>query len=368
MKFIDLGCQYERLKQGIDEGIARVLNHGQYILGPEVSELEQQLAQYVGVSHCVVTSNGTTSLALALMALGVGDGDEVITTPFSFFASTEVIALLGAKPVFVDIDPVTYNLDPQLLEAAITSKTKAILPVNLYGQPADYTQINEIAQRHGLSVVEDAAQSFGAQQHGVRACALGTIGCTSFFPSKPLGCYGDGGACFTNDAQLAEQLRMLLNHGQRERYEHVMLGINGRLDSMQAAVLIEKLTVFDDEIARREQVASWYQDHLPDEVTTPSLLAGNTSVYGQYTIEVSAREDLQAQLQKVGVPTAVHYNKALHMQPAIIALGYDYPSLPVAERAAQRVLSLPFHPYMSLEQVNDVACAIKKVLTTKEVA
>ena len=307
MKFIDLDGQYRQLKAKIDQAVLRVLEHGQYVFGPEIQQLEDALSGYVGVKHAVAMNSGTTALEVALLALGVGPGDEVITTAYSFFATAEVIARVGAVPVLVDIHPETYNINEALIESVITDKTKAIMPVSLYGQPANYRAINAIAEKHGLPVIEDGAQSFGATHHGQRSCGLTTIGCTSFFPSKPLGCYGDGGACFTNDDALAETMRCLINHGQRERYVHDVMGCNGRMASIQAAVLLEKLAVFEDEVKQRQQVAQWYQQSLPQHMVQPVVTSDNTSVYGQYTIRADDRTVIQKALQGHGVPTAVHY-------------------------------------------------------------
>ena len=307
MQFIDLKTQGQRIEDKVMSRIQTILRNGMYIMGPEVEELEHLLAQYVGVKHALAVASGTDALLIALMALGVGYGDEVITTPFSFFATAEVIALLGAKPVFVDIDEYTYNIDPSKIEAAITSKTKAIMPVSLYGQCADFDSINEIAAKHGLPVIEDGAQSFGALYEDRRSCGVTTIGCTSFFPSKPLGCYGDGGACFTNDAELARKMTEIRLHGQSKRYYHTSLGINGRLDTIQAAVLIEKMAIFPEEVDARQVVAERYAQLLPASVRKPLITADNLSVYAQYTIEVEHRDALQAALQKQGIPTAVHY-------------------------------------------------------------
>lgn len=360
MKFIDLQKQYQRQKPEIDAAIQAVLDHGQYIMGPEVATLEDKLAEFVGVKHCIGASSGTTALQIALMALDVGPGDEVITTPFSFFATAEVILLLGAKPVYVDIDPKTYNIDPDLIEAVITPKTKAIMPVSLYGQPANFAAINAIAASHDLPVVEDAAQSLGATYQGRASCGLSTIGCASFFPSKPLGCYGDGGACFTDDSELAEKMRLIANHGQQARYHHTMVGINGRLDSIQAAVLLVKLKAFPDEIASRQEVAAMYQQYLSAHVQTPFVADDCMSAYAQYTIEVDDRESARAALAEQGVPTAVHYPKGLHQQPASAVSDQTFP---IAEAASQRVMSLPFYPYMSASDVRLVAENIAAVLS-----
>lgn len=362
IKFIDLNKQYQRSKSGIDAAIQSVLDHGRYVMGPEITELESQLADFVGVKHCIATSNGTSALAVALMALNIQPGDEVITTPFSFFATAEVIVLLGATPIFVDIDPKTYNLDPSLLEAAITTKTKAILPVSLYGQPADFTSINAIAKRYELPVIEDGAQSFGARHYGQRSCGLSTVGCTSFFPSKPFGCYGDGGACFTNDDQINESMRMIINHGQKQRYVHERFGINGRLDTLQAAILLEKFTMFEDELSRRDQVAGWYQEALGD--MAPYIAEYNDSVYGVYTVQVADRDDCIDALNAHQIPTAVHYPIGLHEQPAIRQREGGSPGhFPHTEAAAKRVLGLPFHPFMTQHEVKQVADCLLAIAT-----
>lgn len=356
MEFIDLKTQYKQLKQSIDSRIAAVLNHGQFIMGPEVRELEDALAERTGAKHCVACSSGTDSILMALMALGIGPGDEVITTPFTFIATAEMIALTGAKPVFVDVEPRTYNLNPKLLKAAITSKTKAIMPVSLYGQCADMDAINEIAG--GIPVIEDAAQSMGATYKGRQSCNLSTIGCTSFFPSKPLGCYGDGGAVFTSDDGIAKRLEQIRNHGQERRYYHVIIGLNGRLDSIQAAVLLSKLEVFDDEIQKRAEVGARYTQLLQDRVVTPYIESYNTSVYAQYTIQVPDRPTYESALKKAGIPTAVHYPVPLHLQPAFANLGLGKGAFPVAEAAGEHVMSLPMHPYLTEEQQKVVAQSI----------
>ncbi|NCT56167.1 MAG: DegT/DnrJ/EryC1/StrS family aminotransferase [Legionella sp.] len=368
MQFIDLKAQYSRIEEPVMGRIKAVLEHGAYIMGPEVAELEAGLAAFVGVPHAIGVSSGTDALLIALMALDVGPGDEVITTPFSFFATAEVIALLGATPVFVDIERDTYNLDANLIEAAITTKTKAIMPVSLYGQCADYDAINAIAARYNLPVIEDAAQSFGAMYNGKRSCGLTTIGCTSFFPSKPLGGYGDSGACFTHDADLAERMRSIRVHGQAERYHHVRLGVNGRLDTIQAAILLEKLVVFPEEIKLREQVAARYAKGLSGFVRTPSIKAHNTSVYAQYTVEVSDRESVQKALQSRGIPTAVHYPEPLHKQPVFETLYPGKQSFPYAEAAASRVLSLPMHPYLAEADQNKVMGALQEILQKEALA
>ncbi|HTN66974.1 MAG TPA: DegT/DnrJ/EryC1/StrS family aminotransferase [Burkholderiaceae bacterium] len=351
MPFMDLKSQYEALKPQIQERITRVLEHGQYIMGPEVFELEEKLAEYVGVKHCISVSSGTDTLLIALMALGVGPGDEVITTPFTFIATGEMIALLGATPVFVDIDPKTYNIDPAKIEAAISPKTKAVMPVSLYGQCADMDAINLIATKHGLPVIEDAAQSFGATHNGRKSCGLSTIGSTSFFPSKPLGGYGDGGALFTNDDALAKVMREIRMHGQDRRYHHPRLGINGRLDTLQAAIILAKMERFPWEVEQREKVAMNYTKLLNEQrpdILTPYVDPQNTSVYAQYTIHVEGRDTLVQHLSNAGVPTAVHYPIPLHLQPAYEKLSLVKGDLRLAESASARVLSLPMSADMSL--------------------
>jgi UDP-2-acetamido-2-deoxy-ribo-hexuluronate aminotransferase len=363
MHFIDLKTQYRRIQSSVNTRIHSVLEHGQYILGSENQELEKRLADYVGVKHCIAASSGTDTLLIALMAYGIGAGDEVITAPFTFIATGEMIALAGAKPVFVDIDPRTYNLDPNLIERAITPRTKAIMPVSLYGQCADFDAINAIARKHKLPVIEDGAQSFGAVQNGKRSCALSDVGSTSFFPSKPLGCYGDGGALFTDDDALAQRMSEIRVHGQDRRYHHPYLGINGRLDTLQAAILLAKMEVFADEVAARNRIGARYTELIQskvgsDRVQTPDLRLGNTSVYAQYTIQVDSRDAVEAELKKRGIPTAIHYPIPLHLQPVFANLGFGQGSFPISERAGQRVLSLPMHPYLTEEQQLTVVDAL----------
>lgn len=354
MEFIDLKEQQARIKEALDARIAGVLSHGRYIMGPEVAELEERLADCVGVRHAIGVSSGTDALLISLMALGVGAGDEVITTPFSFIATAETIALLGAKPVFVDIDPRTYNIDPALIESAITIRTKAIMPVSLYGQCADFDAINTIANRHGIPVIEDGCQSFGATYKGRRSCGLSTLGCTSFFPSKPLGSYGDGGMCFTDDDELARAMREIRVHGQDRRYHHPRIGVNGRLDTLQAAVLLAKLEVFDDEVEARARIGARYTELLKDYVGVPFIEAHNTSVYAQYTIRVKDRDWVRASLQEAGIPSAVHYPVSLNRQPALACnVRFEH-----AEQAASEVLSLPMHPYLNKVQQARVADAV----------
>lgn len=364
MQFIDLKKQYQLIEADVLNSIKRVLDHGQYIMGPEIAALERELSQFIDAKHAIVNASGTDALLMALLALDIGPGDEVITSPFSFFATAEVIALCQAKPVFVDIDPVTYNIDPNQITAAITSNTKAIMPVSLYGQTADLMAINTIAKKHGLPVIEDAAQSFGATHHGKYSCALSTIGCTSFFPSKPLGGYGDSGACFTDDDTLAERLREIRIHGQNARYCHRRIGINGRMDTIQAAILLEKMKLFPNEIKLRHQVAERYIELLAGVVHTPVIQAENTSAYAQFTIEVPQREQFQKQMQALGIPTAVHYPVAMHQQEALRHLTYKTGDFPHAEKASKRVVSLPMHPYMTVEEQRKVVDAVKACLET----
>ncbi len=359
MQFIDLQAQYRQLQKQIDARIHRVLDHSRYILGPEVAELESLLADYIGVKHCIGVSSGTDALLVAMMALDIAPGDEVITTPFTFIATGETIALLGATPVFLDIDPGTYNIDPSLIEGAITRRTRAIMPVSLYGQCAEMDTINAIAESHGLPVIEDAAQSFGATYKGRRSCGLSTIGCTSFFPSKPLGCYGDGGACFTDDDDLATRIRQIAAHGQDRRYHHPLIGINGRLDTIQAAVLLAKMEVFPREVEERARIGQRYSDLLGDKVQTPYIEPYNTSVYAQYTIQVEDRDGLAERLNASGIPTAVHYPVPLTEQPALKAFSADTPR---ASAAADRVLSLPMSPWLSTEDQDAIVACIDSAL------
>lgn len=352
MDFIDLKTQQARIKDRIDAGIARVLAHGQYILGPEVAELEEKLAAYTGAKYCISCANGTDALQIALMALGVGPGDEVITPGFTYIATAEAAAVLGAKPVYVDIDPRTYNLDPMLLEAAITPRTKAIIPVSLYGQCADYDAINAIAARHGVTVIEDAAQSFGATYKGRKSCNLTAIATTSFFPSKPLGAYGDGGAIFTSDDELAKLMRQIARHGQEKRYHHVRIGMNSRLDTLQAAILLPKLEILDDELAARQRVAGEYANLLGEAgIEPPQVETHNTSAWAQYTIRVKDRAATQKALGGAGIPTAVHYPLPLNKQPAVADASAK---LHHGDLAAEQVISLPMHAYLEDSDVKAI--------------
>ena len=358
MNFIDLEQQQNRIKKQIDTNIAKVLAHGRYIMGPEVSELEEQMADYVGVKYCIGVSSGTDALLIAMMALEIGPGDEVITTPFTFIATSEMIKLLGAKPVFVDIDPQTYNIDPEKISSAITDNTKLILPVSLYGQCADMDAINTIAKQHNLPVLEDGAQSFGATYKGRKSCNLSTVGCTSFFPSKPLGCYGDGGAIFTNDDVLAKVMCEIRVHGQDKRYSHPRLGINGRLDTIQAAVLLAKFEIFPDEVMQRDRVGRQYTtsiNAMQSTIVAPQIRSNCTTVYAQYSIMANNREQLIAKLNKMNIPTAVHYPVPLHLQPPFYN---NQLNLPVVEDVATKIVSLPMHPYLSTEDIEKVSRAL----------
>jgi UDP-2-acetamido-2-deoxy-ribo-hexuluronate aminotransferase len=343
MEFIDLKTQYNELRESINQRIQKVLDHGQFIMGPEVKELEDRLASYTGAKHCISVASGTEALLMSLMAIGIKPGDEVITTPFSFIATAEVIVLLGAKPVFVDIEPDTCNINAALIEEKITNKTKAIMPVSLYGQPADMDEINAIADKHGLIVIEDAAQSFGATFKGKKSCNLSKIGCTSFFPSKPLGCYGDGGAIFTSDDELAQGMREIRVHGQSKRYVHTRVGLGGRMDTLQCAIVLAKLERFDWEIDQRIKIGARYNDLLAGKVTTVVQRPNRSSVFAQYTVFVSDREHLQLTLKEKGVPTAVHYPVPMHLQTAYQELCCPE-CCPESIQAANKVMSLPIYP------------------------
>lgn len=351
INFIDLQGQYRKYKNEIDEQIAQTLDSSAYIGGQKVALLEENLASFSGAKHAIACSNGSSAIFVSLLALGIGRGDEVITSPFTFFATAEMIALTGAKPVFVDIDEKTYNIDPNLIQAAITPKTKAIMPVSLFGQIADMKRINQIAAKHGLTVIEDAAQSFGAKQEGARSCSLSKLATTSFFPAKPLGCYGDGGAIFTSDDELAQKIKILLNHGSKERYFHSAIGINGRLDAIQAGVLNVKLKYFDDEIAHRQEVAARYGQNLKN-VVTPFVERGNTSVWAQYCIRVKDRARMLEICAQKGVPTGVYYPLPLHLQEVFKDLGYKKGDFAVSERVSEDIMALPMSAFLS-EQEQD---------------
>lgn len=361
MEFIDLKTQYEQNQSAIDERIQHVLRHRKFIMGPEIAELESALATYVGVAHCLTVSSGTTSLEIALRALGIGRGDEVITVPFTWISTAEVIGLVGAKPVFVDIEPATYNINVDLIENAITPRTKAILPVSLFGQMPDYQRINSIAAEHHLTVIEDGAQSFGATQDGRRSCGVTLIGATSFFPAKPLGCYGDGGALFTNDDGLADRMRAIRTHGGLKRDDHPFLGTNGRFDTLQAAVLLAKLPQFDWEVAQRGCIGARYSEALRTICVAPEVAPGNTHVYAQYTIRVPNRDAVAAKMKEQGIPTAVYYPKCLHEQPVFSACG-QWGDFREAERASREVLSLPMHPFLTKTDQARIVDAVRAAL------
>ena len=360
VNFIDLKIQQDAIRPVLERGIHRVLHHGQYIMGPEVKELEQKLAAFVGTSHCITCSSGTDALLIALMALDIGPGDEVITVPYTWISTAEVIALLNAKPVFVDIQPDTFNIDPDLIEAAITPHTKAIMPVSIYGQCADMTRINAIAAKHNIPVIEDGAQSFGSTHHGKKSCGLSAIGCTSFFPSKPLGSYGDGGAIFTHDDGLAEKMRQIRVHGQKVKHQHPLVGINGRLDTIQAAILLEKLEIFPEECSLRWEAGKRYNELLSgiSGFQVPVIAKGNDSVYAQYTLLTEDRDKVSDALKAEGIPSVAYYAVPLHLQGAFADLGHKAGDFPVAEQVAAQCLSLPMYPYLIGEDQKHIAVAI----------
>ncbi len=369
LDFIDLKTQQQKIAARLAENLQRVLDHGQYIMGPEIKELEARLAAYVGVKHAVSCSSGTDALLMPLMAYGVGPGVAIFTTPFTFIATAEVIQLLGATPVFVDIDPQTFNLDPAALADAIGRlsrnpgtahlKPKGIIPVDLFGQPADYARILPLAREHDLFVLEDAAQSFGATYQGRRAGALAPVAATSFFPAKPLGCYGDGGAIFTNDDHLAEVLCSIRVHGQgRDKYENVRIGLNGRFDTLQAAVLLAKLEIFDAEVLTRQRVARQYSQVLHRVVEVPYVAPDCTSVWAQYSVLSDHRAELLKKLQAAQIPSAIYYPIPLHLQGAFAHLGYKPGDFPVSEGASRRIFSLPMHPYLGQDDQDRIIQAL----------
>lgn len=359
LPFTDLQAQYRALKSDIDARIQRVLDHGQYIMGPEVRELEERLSAFVSARHCITVASGTEALLISLMALDVRAGDEIITTDFSFAATPEVIALLGATPVFVDVEADTGNLDASQIERRITPRTKAIVPVALYGLCADMDAINEVAERHGLAVIEDAAQSFGATYKGRRSCNLSTLGCTSFFPSKPLGCYGDGGAIFTNDDRLAQACREIRVHGQSGRYHHTRIGVGGRMDTLQCAIVLAKFERFAWELDRRNDIAAAYRQAL-SQAPGIHLLAqrpDRTSAWAQFSVLADRRQSLLESLSRMGIPTAVHYPRPLHLQPAFEPFGRA-DDCPTSRRLAEQVLSLPMSADLTTEQQARVVAAV----------
>jgi UDP-2-acetamido-2-deoxy-ribo-hexuluronate aminotransferase len=370
IKFIDLKRQQETIRAEIDQAIAGVLDHGRYIMGPEIQELEAELAQYCGVDFAIGCASGTDALLLPLMAYNVGPGDAVFTPPFTFIATAEVISLLGAEPVFVDIDPKTYNMDPQRLDEAIVRiknedrlAPKGVIPVDLFGLPADYDAIMRISEKHGLFVLEDAAQGFGGQYKGRRACSFGHVAATSFFPAKPLGCYGDGGAVMTDDDELASLMKSIRVHGQGgNKYDNVRIGLNARLDTIQAAILKVKLSVFPKELEERQRVADRYTTRLKGKVETPFVPEGCLSSWAQYSVQTENRDDLLDILRQSGVPTAVYYPKPLHLQEAFSSLPYQKGDFPNTEKAAQHIFSLPMHPYLTDAEVDWVCEQVTSAL------
>ena len=349
VNFINLQAQYQQYKAEIDKEIRDVLETSTYIMGDKVALLENKLASFVGVKHAIACGNGTDALLLSLMALDIKNGDEVITSPFTFIATAEMIAFVGAKPVFVDIDEKTYNIDPSKIEAAITPRTKAIMPVSIFGQVPDMDKINDIAKKHHLKVIEDAAQSFGALYKNKRSCSLSEIATTSFFPAKPLGCYGDGGAVFTNNDDLARQIRIILNHGQTKKYVHGCIGINGRLDTIQAAVLNVKLKYFEDEIAIRQKIANTYKDNLKG-VTVPFVEDHNLSVWAQYCIRVKDRDDMIKRCNDNGIPTGVYYPIPLHLQEVFYYLGYKKGDFPITEEVSNDIMAIPMSAFVTKDE------------------
>ena len=360
--FANLQRAYQAHQKEFDHALQKVLSSAQYIMGPEVQELESQLSAYTGAKHALSCSSGTDALLLALMALGVGPGDEVITTPFSFISTAETIALLGAKPVFVDIDEASYNIDARLIESKINNKTKAIIPVSLFGQVSDMDAINALGEKYGLTIIEDAAQSFGATYKGKKSCNLSTLACTSFFPSKPLGCFGDGGAVFTNDNRLAEKISHLRLHGQTQRYNHKHIGIGARLDTLQASILLVKLKRYEQDIKSRQEVAGRYHKWLQNHLITPKTNKEITSVWAQYSLRLPNRSEIQKKLKEKGIPTAVHYPKPMHLQECFAYLGYTEGDFPVSERISKEIFSLPMNAYITPEEQEYVCDELKKLL------
>ncbi len=362
MDFFDLKTQQAKIKTLLDQSYNSILKHGKFIKGPEVGELECLLCEYTGATYAVACANGTDALQLALMALDLKPGDEIITTDFTFFATAEVILLLGLKPVLVDIDPETYNIDVASIESKITEKTKVIMPVSLYGQCSDMNEINSIAAKHNLVVVEDAAQSFGASYKGKKSCNVSKIATTSFFPTKPLACYGDGGMVFTSDSDLHQKIRRLASHGAAKKYHHEDVGINSRLDTLQAGVLLAKMTIFKDEVEQRSDVGERYSKALSNHCKTPVVKSDRTSVYAQYTIEVDNRESFQQKLKEKNIPTFIHYPTPLHQQPVLQKMKMAHTDLVNSLNASQKVISLPMHPYLDKETQDKVIQAVQECL------
>ncbi len=361
--FANLQLQYQKYKSEIDQAIQTVLDNSHYILGEEVPVLEQNLAKFTGAKNAISCSNGTDALLLAMMALDIKPGDEVITPPFTFIATAETIAFMGAVPVFVDIDKQTYNIDANKIAEKITDKTVAIMPVSLFGQPADIDTIQTIADQHDLKVIVDGAQSFGSSYQGVTDSCMGDISTTSFFPAKPLGCYGDGGAVFTNDNDLALKIKQLRVHGQNKKYHHKYIGMGGRLDTIQAAVLNTKLKHYPDDLLLRQQVAAQYDVAMRSiGVTPPVILRGNTSAYAQYSIQVNNRDTFQKRLQKKGIPTAIYYPKPLHLQECFEYLNHKKGDFPISEEISAKIISLPMNPYLKNDQIAYISDACAEAL------
>jgi UDP-2-acetamido-2-deoxy-ribo-hexuluronate aminotransferase len=359
MEFIGLKYQYQLHKKEIDQAIQNVLDSGQFILGEEVERLEKALASRVKVKHCIATSSGTDSLVLALMSLGISKGDEVICVPFTWISPVETIRRLGATPVFVDIDPLTYVMDATKVEVAITKKTKAIIPVSLHGQMADFTLINKLAAKYNLTVIEDGAQSFGASQNGVPSCAVSKIGVTSFFPTKPLSCYGDGGAFFTNDDEIAYKVKAMRVHGAPVRFDHQYIGMNGRMDTLQAAIVLAKLPFLDEELEARGKIASYYNEHLKEFFEIPQLGKGNTHVYAQYVLKTENRKEVLKDLDRAKIPYSIYYPVCIHGQSAYLDLGYKEGDFPEAEKAASQTFSVPIHPWITQEDQDIIISTLK---------
>ena len=350
--FAKLQYQYQLYKNEIDEAIQKVLNHGKYIMGPEVTELEDNLSKFTNAKNSITCSSGTDALILAMMALDIKPGDEIITTPFTFIATAETIAFLGAKPVFVDIDEITYNIDPKKIEEKITSKTKGIISVSLYGQPSDLDEINEIVKKHNLFHIVDGAQSFGAtykEKAEVNFCDIYT---TSFFPAKPLGCFGDGGAVLTNNDELAIKIKMLRVHGQNKRYHHKYIGMGARMDTIQCAIVNVKLKYYDKDLKLRQEVAQKYSEKLQNlDIVLPTIKDDRTSAFAQYSIRIKNRDEIQIKLKENGIPTAVHYPMPLHLQECFSYLGYKKGDFPISEKISNEIMSLPMNPYVSEKEM-----------------
>ena len=365
MQFIDLKAQYIKYKQSIDDRIHTVLDHGKYIMGPEVEELEEKLADYVKAKHCITVASGTVSLEIALRALEIGPGDEVITVPFTWISTAEVILAVGAKPIFVDIEINSFNMNPDLLEAAINEKTKAIIPVSLFGQMPEIERIEKIASKYKLPVIEDAAQSFGATRFEKKSCAASLIGSTSFFPAKVFGCYGDGGALFVDDDDLALRMMAIRNHGGIKRGYHDYVGMNGRFDTIQAGILLAKLPYFNSEIEARAKIGARYSELLKNVCKTPNISSGNSHVYAQYTIRLNNRDNLRKRLQDSGIPSAIYYQKCLHEQPIFASSEAKWGDFPVSEMASREVLSLPMHPFLDEENQDKIVESVISAVETQ---